>query len=332
MTHSALCSRVMPASPYNYSKGRAGHSIGKITPHHAAGILDGTDIAAIFQKPTRGASANYCIGVNGDIVCSVEEENRSWCSSNAANDNVAITIECTNCSVAPNWGISNATYKSLVALCVDICRRRGFRLNWTGGADGTLTMHKMFWPTACPGPTLESLMPKLAADVNAELDGGTQPSPTPATGLHARFQAYDRTHGWLGEVDDYFDGTTDDYAGWIGYPVTGLRAKTPGLQSEVGNLEYRMHVKNGDWFGWRRDYEKDNVGDTFAGDLKQQLDGLQMRLVNCPGHTVKYCVHTLEDGWLPWVTGYGNGDANITADEYAGIWGHTIDAVKVDVI
>ena len=47
MTHSALCSRVMPASPYNYSRGRAGHAITKITPHHVAGILDGTDIHII---------------------------------------------------------------------------------------------------------------------------------------------------------------------------------------------------------------------------------------------------------------------------------------------
>jgi hypothetical protein len=44
----------------------------------------------------------------------------------------------------------------LVNLCVDICKRYGFRLNYTGNANGSLTEHRMFASTSCPGPTRQN--------------------------------------------------------------------------------------------------------------------------------------------------------------------------------
>lgn len=85
--YSDLVSGVYIAYSGNYRKGRkskAGvqYHVCKITPHQMGGKLTGKQCAVnIFQKKDRKASANYCIGYKGDIVCNVEEEDRAFTSS-----------------------------------------------------------------------------------------------------------------------------------------------------------------------------------------------------------------------------------------------------------
>lgn len=169
--HSSLTNSIQLANANNYMVGRGGYKVCKITPHHMAGKLTGSQCAAIFQNPNRLASANYCIGYDGDIVCNVDEVNRAYTSSNYYNDCQAITIEVSNDQIGGNWHVPDKAWNSLVNLCVDICKRYGFRLNFTGNSSGSLTMHKMFASTNCPGPYLEGRMAELAATVNAKLDG-----------------------------------------------------------------------------------------------------------------------------------------------------------------
>ena len=150
MSYSKLTQELVLADTSNYSQGRNGEKICKITPHHMAGVLTGKQCARIFQNPGRNASSNYCIGVDGDIVCSVEEENRAWTSSSGWNDRKAITVEVSDCEIGGDWKISDKSWDSLVKLCVDICNRYGFRLNYTGDKYGSLTRHNMFANTNCP--------------------------------------------------------------------------------------------------------------------------------------------------------------------------------------
>lgn len=168
MTKSRLCSYTHICR--NHSAGRGGCKVTKITPHYMAARWSGKQCADYFARAERQASSNYCIGVDGDIAMSVDEGDRAWTSSSAWNDNRAITIECGNVDNATGK-MTAATWNSLVALCVDICQRYGFRLNYTGGSDGSLTEHRMFASTACPGAWLHARMGKLAAEVNARLDG-----------------------------------------------------------------------------------------------------------------------------------------------------------------
>ena len=63
----------------------------------------------------------------------MEEANRSWCTSNAANDHRAITIEVANNGGAPDWPVSDKAYAALLDLLTDICRRNGIKkLLWQG--------------------------------------------------------------------------------------------------------------------------------------------------------------------------------------------------------
>ena len=150
MIKSDLTNKVVEASKSNYTTGRNGYKICKITPHHMAGKLTGEQCAKLFQNKNRKASANYCIGNDGDIVCSVGEENRAWTSSNRENDYQAITIEVSNSSVGGDYPISDKAWNSLVNLCVDICKRYGFKLIYDGTKNGSLTRHNMFANTSCP--------------------------------------------------------------------------------------------------------------------------------------------------------------------------------------
>lgn len=159
--------------------GRFGYKVCKITPHYMAAAWSGKQCADYFARNTRQASSNYCIGINGDIACSVDEENAAWTSSNWLNDSQSITIECGNINNATGE-MTQATWDSLVNLCVDICKRYGFRLNYTGDSTGSLTEHRMFAATSCPGPFLHDRMPQLAQEVNARLDGQTVAPSTPS--------------------------------------------------------------------------------------------------------------------------------------------------------
>lgn len=149
--------------------------IDKLTIHHMAGNLTLEQFGDIVSKPARQMSANYAIESSGRCGIYVYEENRSWCSSNAANDHRAITIEVANDGGAPNWHVSDAAFEMLLNVCTDICNKYGFKLVYTGDASGTLTTHDMFSNTQCPGPYLKSKMNYIAEEVNKRLQttGGT---------------------------------------------------------------------------------------------------------------------------------------------------------------
>ena len=105
----------------NHSGART-HAIDRITPHCVVGQLSAESICGCFTSPTKGASCNYGIGSDGSVSMSVEEKNRSWCSSSNANDQRAVTIECASDKTHP-YAMNDAVYDSLIKLCVDICQR-----------------------------------------------------------------------------------------------------------------------------------------------------------------------------------------------------------------
>ena len=157
--------------------------ITKITIHHMAAHWTAKQCVDSFMNPQRQASSNYCIGYNGEIGQSVSESNRAWTSGSSWNDQRAITIEVANSSVGGNWPISDASYKSLVALCADICKRNNIKeVNYIGTKDGILTCHFMFQSTACCGPYLRNLHTngQLVNDINKAIKDGTIPAPVPS--------------------------------------------------------------------------------------------------------------------------------------------------------
>ena len=89
-------------SPMN--GGKRGHVIDTVTSHCMAGNLSVETCGEIFQ--TKEASSNYGIGSDGRIALYVDEDCRSWCSSNAKNDDRAVTIEVANTVAADPWRLA----------------------------------------------------------------------------------------------------------------------------------------------------------------------------------------------------------------------------------
>ena len=148
--------------------GRGGSKVCKITIHHMAGNLSIETCGNVFQ--TREASANYGIGTDGRVGGYVPEEYRAWSTANYDNDKQAINIELANDGGAEtNWHVSDTAIEKCIQLCVDICKRYGFTLNYTGDASGSLTRHNMFMATTCPGGYLQSKFPYIAEEVNKRL-------------------------------------------------------------------------------------------------------------------------------------------------------------------
>ena len=93
MSNSNLISGTLLTN--NCSKPR-NHKIDRITPHYMAWYTDAKTCCESFVPSSRRASANYCIGKDGEIWLNVEEKNRAWTTGSSYNDNRAITIECAN--------------------------------------------------------------------------------------------------------------------------------------------------------------------------------------------------------------------------------------------
>lgn len=108
----------------------------------------------------------------------MDESDRSWCSSNAANDNRAITIECASDAFYP-YAINANVWKSLVELCADICKRNSIKqLLWQAdkGLAGridlqNMTAHRWYENKSCPGDYIYNRLGQIAKEVNQTLSG-----------------------------------------------------------------------------------------------------------------------------------------------------------------
>ena len=141
-----------------------------LTPHHTAGTASPLTYAKQHRDGSQVASANYYVR-DDEILCGVSEDRRAWTSSSPANDHRAITIEVSNSTRGPRWEISDKSYNTLVRLCADICKRYAFVPHFDGTKNGSITMHKQFWATSCPGPYLEDIIRshKFENDILAQI-------------------------------------------------------------------------------------------------------------------------------------------------------------------
>lgn len=113
-----------------------------------------------------------------------------------------------------------------------------------------------------------------------------------------KYQSHGKGKKWYSNVTI----GSGDYAGVFGVAMDGLY---------LDEGEYRVKA-NGKWL------PAVNGRSDFAGILGQSITAIAIK-----GKT--YRVHTIKDGWLPWVSGYNINDFN---NGYAGN-GNIIDAIQI---
>ena len=179
-TNSPLvsCTKISPNKSVNRT-----HAIDTITIHCVVGQVSVERLGDIFAPTSKAASSNYGVGFDGRIGMYVEEKDRSWCSSNADNDNRAITIEVASDSYRP-YAVTEAAYNGLLDLVTDICKRNGIkklvwstnkneRVNHLNGCN--MTVHRDYAAKSCPGDYLYNKHGEIAAEVNRRLGAADVP-------------------------------------------------------------------------------------------------------------------------------------------------------------
>lgn len=304
----------------------------RIVVHNTANDASARNEVQYMIGNNNQVSFHYAVD-DKEIVQGIPENRNAWHAGdgNGKGNREGLSVEiCYSKSGGDRFIKAEQNAAKFIA---ELLKARGWGID-------KVTKHQDYSGKYCPHRTLDMGWQRFLNMVSDELEGGSassgseQPKPsTPSISkpvsdeINVVHQANAQGKGWQSEVTNYNNTNSNGYSGWMGKPIVAFRAKTKGDADEVGYLEYRAHRKGGGWYGWRRDYNKDSAGDTFAGDGKNPIDGLQFRLVGLSGKNVRYRVHCIGKGWLDWVTNYGSG-----ANGYAGWYGYAIDAVQIEVV
>ena len=157
------------------------HAIDTITIHCVVGQWTAKQGCDYFATTSRQVSSNYIVGKDGSIGLSVEEKDRSWCTSSKPNDHRAITIEVASDTKAP-YAVTVEAYEALIRLVADICKRNGIKkLLWKADksligqvSKQNMTVHRWFANKDCPGEYLYERHGEIANRVNKLLGVTTQ--------------------------------------------------------------------------------------------------------------------------------------------------------------
>lgn len=127
------------------------------------------------------------------------------------------------------------------------------------------------------------------------------------------------TRRWLGEIKNTNDVNENGYAGIENAYIAALAAR-----ASEGTLRYQVHTKNGRWYSWITQSNKNDWINGVAGYPGWVIDGIQMELLGVPGYQVMYRVSTVNStGYLPWVKGL---------EDYAGLYGQPIDKIQIKIV
>ena len=222
------------------------HAIDTITIHCIVGQCTAKQGCDYFATTDRECSANYVVGKDGSIGLSVEEKDRSWCSSSSSNDHRAITIEVASDTTHP-YAVTDKAYNALIKLVADICKRNGIKkLLWK--ADKSLigqvnkqnmTVHRWFANKSCPGEYLYSRHSDIAAKVNALLDDSareTAQTPTTQTLYRVQVGAYSKKANADAMLEKIKKAGFDTYM----VQVNGLYKVQVGAYAQKANADNMM--------------------------------------------------------------------------------------------
>ena len=293
--YSSLCDDILDFGT-NCSNSRYCDII-KITPHHMAGVMSAKQCAEYHYNGGRGgASANYYIGNDGEICGGVSEDRRAWTTSSEWNDQRAITIEVSNCENTDPWRVSDKAYASLVKLCADICKRYEIQPHFDGTIYGSITMHKQFDATGCPGQYLEGKIRDGSFETDVR-NAMKPPQPEPVMPVNTptkqpweytiTYRVHTHQYGWFDWVGD---GELSGSKG-LSLPIDAIQIEG-GMNSDILPV-YQANIDINGETGVCK------FGEVCgAEDKGRDMYGIK---VNC-AKQIEYRVYKRKIGWTKWAT------------------------------
>jgi hypothetical protein len=241
MSNSSLIDTTVWCAEGNYTHGRSGRKIEKVTIHHMAGVLSVETCGRIFQQAGRGASANYGVGNDGRRALYVDEYNTSWANSNWDENCKSVTIEISNSYAGGNYPVSDKALRSAIELIADIAKRNGLGRLVKGK---NLTWHSMFANTYCPGDYLRSKLDYIVDEANK-----INYPPTPSKKLYrvqvGAFKSKNNANKLLKElkskgIDCFIKESSGLYKVQVG--AYSVYANAEKMKKKLENMGYKAFI------------------------------------------------------------------------------------------
>jgi hypothetical protein len=148
-----------------------------VTFHHNGGRLSHEGVLEVWK--TREASAHFDVDGNGAVAQYVRVNEYAWATGNTEGNKSSISIELANATLAPDYQVADATWKSGARLAgwlfARVIGQRPTR--------ETVHLHHDWKSTLCAGPFMDRVREALFLAVDAayaEFAGGSSTPPAPS--------------------------------------------------------------------------------------------------------------------------------------------------------
>ncbi len=179
-----------------------------------------------FNNNDNNVSSNYIIGLNGEIICCIPDEEIAWCTCQA--NSYSVSIE--NCHPDGTGKLNTKTYNSLVELCVHLCKK--YKLN-----ENDLIRHYDVTGKICPKGFVpknkggsddnnNTAWKKFKADVKAKLINSTAASSTSASSSNRLYRVRKTWSDFKSQIGAYSSIENAKKACKIGYTVYDWNGKS----------------------------------------------------------------------------------------------------------
>lgn len=291
-----------------------------ITVHNTANDASARNEASYMRSNNNKVSFHDVVD-DKEVVHCIPHSRNAWHAGDGGGSGNRKSVGIEICYSKSGGSRFIAAEKNAAAYIAKLLKQKGWDIS-------RVKRHYDWSGKNCPHRTMamgwQRFLDMITKEMGETASGNT--IHTSPSGIDVIYRAY-AGGKWWDEVMNYGSGS-DGYAGVIGKPLKALQANTKGEASKVGKLKYRLRRKDGRWFNWQTDREKDRYGENFAGNKNEVCDILQMTLTGISGYAVKYRAYSKGSGWLPWVVEYNNTNSS----GYVGIKGAELQGVQIQII
>ena len=262
---------------------------------HATGTYAPAINNAIFEKRTwysNGAYVQYIVGDGGKIYRVGAEGYQAWGAGSWANANAPVQIELAQTYDQAEFRKDYVTY-------VNLLRSSAIKYGI---------------PTTVDDSSWRGVKSHLWVTNNVWGDHTDPYGYLASHGISKSQFAHDVKYG-IDTKDSDTDNTIKPRK-----PRKPSKPTKPTDKKQV-DVTYALHQRGGSWYPDVKNFGSGSNG--YAGTPYQANDLLYIKVNQ---GSIKYRVHTIEDGWLPWIH---KANKNDTVNGVAGIKGHTIDGVQM---
>jgi hypothetical protein len=151
------------------------HKKTSVTLHHNAGNLTHAGVLSVWT--TRPASAHFDVDAKGAVAQYVKVDEYAWATGSTLGNENSISIEMADATFAPNWEVSETTWKAAARLAAWLFAHV---IHVRPNASNFFP-HRHWSNTDCPGPYVVKHFNAILVEAQNQYDKFKAGSPSTAT-------------------------------------------------------------------------------------------------------------------------------------------------------